>query len=245
MHILFVEDDPNSRDTISRKLSAASHQLTIFDNSMEAIDFLDGCEPDVLLSDYRLGNVPDGLMLAGHVRYRYPHCVIILISQFANFDEAVKAMHLNVDDFIKKPIQGHELMERIYQAYTRRRSWMMRNEVPTVEISNLKIDTVQHTVEWFGKPLELTPTEFQILRLLTAKPGSVISFTTLATAISKGHIASPEEARINLKTHIKNIRRKLGVRSSAAWICSVRGEGFKWDNHAQLGNDFLLSDGRN
>src|SRR5690349_22761271 len=115
MRILLVEDDPNYRNSIKRKLEAAEHTVTVFDNSVDAMNYLDSHEPEVVLTDYRLGsNNPDGLMFAEHVRHRYPHCVIILMSAYAGEEELVKAIQINADDFIKKPIGNQDLMERIY-----------------------------------------------------------------------------------------------------------------------------------
>ncbi len=239
MQILFVEDDLGSRSTVTRKLQAANHVVAVFDNSMDAMNYLDCNEPDVVLTDYRLGDYPDGLMLAEHVRHRYPYCVIILISAYANFEEAVKAIHLNADDFIQKPITGQQLVERIYQAYTRRRVWLPQKEAPVEVIPNLKIERSRRTVEWYGQPLQLTPAEYQIVSLLTSKPGNILTFTALATAINKGHMASPEDARIVLKTHVKNLRRKLEREGSSSPICAVRGEGYKWGNGDQLVTDQL------
>ena len=234
MRILLVEDDPNNRNSIKKKLEAAEHTVTVFDNSVDAMNYLDTHEPEVVLTDYRLGNVPDGLMFAEHVRHRYPHCVIIIISAFAGEEELVKAIQINADDFIKRPISEHELMDRIYRAYTHRREWLPRNEKLVEEIPHLKIDRVKRTAEWRGELLHLTSAEFQILALLTSNPGAVFPFDVLGTAMSKGRMASSEEARINLKTHIKNLRRKLALVGAPAAVCSVRGEGYKWDSSRYL-----------
>src|SRR5260221_5925002 len=181
MQILFVEDELISRSNIKRKIEAAGHTVVVFDNSIDAMNYLDSAEPDVVLTDYRLGNVPDGLMLAEHVRRRYPHCVIVLISAFAGFEEAVKALQANADDFIQKPISGHELLNRIYNAYTRRRIWLPYKDKPIEEIPNLKVDRVNRSAEWRRRPIQLTPSEFQILAILTTRPGDVFSFNVLGT----------------------------------------------------------------
>jgi two-component system KDP operon response regulator KdpE len=232
MHILLVEDDSNYRNSIRRKLEAAEHSVTVFDNSVDAMNYLDSHEPEVVLTDYRLGsNTPDGLMFAEHIRHRYPHCVIILMSAYAGEDELVKAIQIGADDFIKKPIGNQDLMERIYRAYTHRREWLPHKQKRVEEIPHLKIDTVKRSAEWRGQFLRLTPAEFQILVLLASDPGAVFSFNVLGTAISKGRMASSEDARVNLKTHVKNLRRKLARAGAPAAICSARGEGYKWDNN--------------
>jgi DNA-binding response OmpR family regulator len=233
MQIMYVEDETHNRDMLTQTIRGANHRVEVFTNSLDAMNYLNKHEPDVVLTDYKLGDSPDGLMLAENVRQRYLNCVVIIISQYADFDKAVRAMHLNVDDFIKKPIAGHELLERIYQAVARRRAWLSVEDEQTEveEIPNLTIDRnnkTKRTVKWHGKTIKLTPTEFKILSILTSKPGKPFSFGSLAAAISQKPVSSSDAARAVLKTQVRNLRLKLAAGNPVNCIHAVRGKGYRW-----------------
>jgi DNA-binding response OmpR family regulator len=227
MLIIHVEDDLDSQDALARMFRSRQLEVASFTNAIEALKYITNVEPDVMLIDYKLGEGPNGLKLAEHVRQQYPACVIIMVSVFADFDKAVEAMQIGADDFIKKPISAH-IIDRIWDAVMRRQHWFPR-PLPRQEISGLVIDKSKRTVLWHDKPLKLTNAEFQLLALLISKPGHIFGFSDLYAA-ARGERLSQEEARNLLKPHIRNLRNKLsqgGIYLDS--IINLRGHGYKWE----------------
>ena len=124
MRVLYVEDDPITQSAMIRRLHPMGHEVTVFDNSNDAMGFLDLNEPELLLTDYDLGESPNGLSLADYARKHYSHCAIILISSHDPRDLITKAktQQIVVDDFIKKPVSGDGLAAHIEPAIKLRRA---------------------------------------------------------------------------------------------------------------------------
>ncbi len=93
---------------------------------------------------------------------------------------------------------------------------------PVFQVGELRIGTAHHDVSFAGRLLHVTPTEYALLRTMAGNPGRVFSYCELVYAMH-GYDTSPFEAKILLKTHVRNLRRKIG----ADYLVNVRSTGYK------------------
>jgi two-component system cell cycle response regulator len=116
MHILFVEDDPRLQRETARFLEAHQHEVTVCSNVPEGLAYAEQHEPDLLLCDYRLEGSPNGLVLAKQVRNLYKDCVIVMISAYAETDNVIEALLLDLDHYIRRPITLEALHDELWKA---------------------------------------------------------------------------------------------------------------------------------
>jgi len=224
-----VEDDPTSRDTLTRTLRIEDYEVIAFPNVIKAINYIDTHPaPDVALIDYKLPGGPNGTSLAAHVRQRFAHTAIVMISLYADKREIVNAFRVGIDDFIVRPAEPQDLLERISMAVVKRRPLYPALETFRT-VGELHIDFSLRTATWYGVELVLTPTEFSILIQLTAKPDRIFNYAELYSTLRGEHVP-PSDARSKLKSHVSNLKRKLHqVRAApGSPLKPNHGFGLRW-----------------
>jgi len=235
-----VEDDPTSRDTLTRTLRIEDYEVVAFPNVIEAIHYIDSHPaPDVALIDYKLPGGPNGISLAAHIRERFAHTAIVMLSLYADKKEIVAAFRSGIDDFIVRPCEPQDLLDRLGFALVKRRPLYPTSETFRT-IGELHIDFSLRTATWYGVELVLTPTEFSILIQLTAKPNHIFNYAELYSTLRGEHVPPPD-ARSKLKSHVSNLKRKLHqVRSMpGSPLKPAHGFGLRW----QPGGENTADDG--
>jgi DNA-binding response OmpR family regulator len=149
---------------------------------------------------------------------------VIFVTARDSVEERVKGLSLGADDYIIKPFAFDELQARI-AAVLRRRSALQ-----TVEYADLRIDLVRRSVWRAGRPIDLSPREFDVLRFLLSRSGRVVSRADLLREVWR---ISFDPGTNVVDVHIARLRRKL-ERQGPALLHTVRGEGYMLskDGHA-------------
>jgi len=228
LHILYVEDDARVRETTAAYLRAVGHTLTVFENILDALKFVENTAPDVLLCDFKMDHGPDGLVLAEQVRRLYPACPIVMMSHYTTDEDVIRGLDVDVDAYIKRPMAMANIQAKIYAAIQRRRAFRPAPESQVIVSGALIMDTGQRTATWHGQKLALTPIEFRILALLASQPGTVLSPVDM-WASARGVQVSHSEARNLVKSHIAKLRPKLEQGGTYPQnIQNVHGDGYKW-----------------
>lgn len=227
MRFAYVEDEPEvQRQTLSW-LRYERHEVTVFDNVIDALNYLRINEPEVLLCDYRLDGGPNGLALAGQVRQLYPACTIVMVSNYAEKPEFEQAFGLGVDDFVSRPIDFPVLSDRIWKAVQRRRVLVPPPRPTTLVSGPLVVEAETRSVALDGEPLPLTPSQYEILQYMVTRPGQPVSFSDLGAHLW-GERLDRKVARKRLKPHIASLREKLEKRITRPLIINLRGYGYRW-----------------
>ncbi len=208
MHILYVEDEARIRETTATFLRNAGHTLTECENVLEALTFVEDVEPDLLLCNFNMDHGPDGLVLAERVRRLYPACPIVMISHYRTEEDLVRGLAVDVDAYIKRPCKLADMLDKIYGAIQRRRTFRPAPENQIITSGALTMDVDQRTVFWHEQPLTLTPIEFRILAQLAGHPNTVFQPVDLWATV-KGVQVTHVQARNLLKAHISKLRVKL------------------------------------
>jgi two-component system response regulator RegX3 len=137
--------------------------------------------------------------------------------------DRIAGLEIGADDYVTKPFSSAELVSRI-RAILRRQA-LERARRAEVSIGELDIDLLEHSVKVAGRPLHLTPSEYQILALLALSAGQVVSRQSILRQLWGPHYIG--DARV-CDVHISALRRKLAEAGmDAAALATVRGRGYR------------------
>lgn len=222
--ILVVDDDKKIVRLVRSYLEQAGYQVLTAHDGETALHNIRRERPDLVVLDLMLPD-RDGWEITRLVRSnqslaRMP--IIMLTARVEDTDKII-GLELGADDYITKPFNPREVVARV-RAVLRRAS-----DAPTqarvLELGDLRLDLDRHEVSRADRPIELTPTEFDLLKTLMEHPGH--AFTRLEL-IEKGldYLYAAMERTVD--THIKNLRKKLGVDvDHPAYIETVYGVGYR------------------
>ena len=219
--ILIVEDDSLIADMMKRYLEREGFKVFWEENGRDALTTYDKVSPDVVVLDLMLPDM-DGFDLC-KVFSQNDTMVIILTAKDGDEDKIV-GLELGADDYMTKPFNMRELVARV-KALIRRKDKLARTG-GVVRVGAFEIRDDERSIHLKGKPLDLTPKEFLILRKLLLRRGKVVSREELVADLYDRE--PPEYERI-VDTYIYRLRTKIMEvdRSSSERIKTVRGFGYK------------------
>jgi len=179
-------------------------------------------QPHLVLLDLMLPGF-DGLELCRRLRQQSTVPVLMLTARAEDTDKAI-GLGIGADDYLTKPFSPTELIARVKALL--RRAYQF-NEPPRPSVlggPRLQLDPARRQVTLDGRPLELTPTEFDLLHLLMRNPGWAFSRSHLLEKV-RGY--NDEAGEDTVTAHVSNLRRKLGE-EGADLIRTVRGVGYAY-----------------
>ncbi len=214
MRLLLVEDDPELRQSLGKGLRERGYAVDEASSGDEAW-FMGETEPyDLIVLDLGLPEVP-GLKVLQHWRRAGIITPVLILTARGAWHEKVEGFRAGADDYLTKPFHFEELVVRL-QALGRR---MRGFGSPVLEIGALKLDEGSQKASWSGKEIDLTGTEFRLLRYLMLHPDKVFSASHLVEHVYDFN----EEKESNvIEVYISRLRRKLGHDV----IGTRRGQGY-------------------
>lgn len=220
-----VDDEENIREIVRCALESSGIEVTGFENVPLMFESIKKNVPDLILLDIMLPGI-DGLEALRKLKSNTDTKdipVIMLTAKGSEIDR-VTGLDLGADDYIVKPFGVLELMARARAALRRTNK---NEEVKTVfEHNGIVLDTELHEVRQNGKIVELTPKEFELLKILMENAGKAMARNVLLDTVwGYGYIG---ETR-TLDMHIRSLRHKLSD-SEGRYISTVRGIGYKFTN---------------
>lgn len=223
--ILVVDDEPNILELIKFNLENNGFKVITACNGERALEMIKAENPDLILLDVMLPGV-DGFELCKIIRRKNETSDIPIILITAKSEEIDKILGLEIgaDDYITKPFSVRELIARV-KAVLRRADKKDKNE-KIIKISDIIIDVDKHEVTVKGKKIELTPKEFELLKLFALNPGRVFSRDYLLEKIW-GYDYLGDTRTVDV--HIRHLRQKIEENSDETnYIETVRGVGYKF-----------------
>ena len=219
-HILVIEDEASIQNILRIFLEDAGYQATLADDGMDGIAAFHKDSFDLVLLDIMMPRL-DGYSVCEMIRNE-SSTPVILLTALDDEDNQMKGFNLLADDYITKPFSMPLVLKRIEAVLRRTRS----GEKSSVLVyQNVQMDTENYKVFVEGKEVTLTVREFDILRLLMENQGRVFTREQLLDIIWNYDYLGDDKI---INTHIKNIRKKLGVDC----IKTIRGVGYRIDkNH--------------
>ena len=203
--VLLVEDDPETRGTIAANLRAHAFEVDEAGDVAGAGRRWDARRPDVAIVDLGLPD-GDGRTLIRHIRREASTPILVLSARGAEADK-VEALELGADDFVTKPIGVAELRARL-AALLRRSAGPVADGDGVVVRGPLRLDTVRREVRVGDVPLDLTPREYELLRVLLTHPGRVVTSGRLLRAVWGTAYAGETHY---LHVYMSRLRRKLAA----------------------------------
>ena len=215
--ILVVDDDPQTLRHAREALTAAGYSVLVTGDHRELSRIIEVEKPQLVLLDLMLPGT-DGIQLMQHVA-ELADLPVIFISGYGRDETIARALKAGAADYIVKPFSATELTARVGAALRR------RAEPGAFVMGELAIDYARRRVTVAGRPVELTATEHEVLRLLSINGERVTTYDSLMRQVwSERSYRNPKLVR----AFVKSIRSKLGDDAARpAYIFNVRGVGYR------------------
>jgi len=200
--ILVVDDEARIVKLVRDYLERAGFAVLSARDGETAVLLARREQPDLIILDLMLPGV-DGLDVCRRLRQESAVPIIMLTARVEEADRIV-GLELGADDYVTKPFSPRELVARV-RAALRRASGQI-GPASIIRTGDLQLDTISMTATIGGQPVDLTPTEFQLLVTLARQPGRIFSREQLLEAI---HGVAFDGYDRSVDSHIKNLRRKI------------------------------------
>jgi DNA-binding response OmpR family regulator len=220
--ILVVDDEPEAVELVEFNLKKAGFDVVTATDGAEAVKKTRSAHPDLIVLDLMMPEI-DGLEVCKILRRdsATAHIPIIMLTAKASEVDRIVGLELGADDYVTKPFSPRELVLRVHKVLHRGQT--QHAEPETLHFGHLLIDTPRHLVQWRGKLLQLTNTEFKLLALLAQRSGRVQSREQLLRDVWE-YNATLDTRTVD--THMRRLRGKLGP--AAKHLDTVRGVGYRF-----------------
>src|SRR5882672_4982024 len=228
--ILIADDEPSVRDSVGYALAQEGFEVTAAADGDEASELIgDGIPFDLLILDIMMPG-PSGLDICRDVRSRSAVPIIVLTAKDAEVDKVV-GLEVGADDYVTKPFSVRELLGRV-RAQLRRRELdrSTGGDGTAIQSGPVSIDLARHLVTVRGEPINLTRSEFQVLRLLAENPGQVFSRKEIMEELWQTEFRGDVRA---CDVHISNLRQKVeSDPQNPELVLTVRRVGYRFAEDA-------------
>jgi two-component system response regulator ChvI len=227
--IVLVDDDRNILTSVSMTLEEEGFAVSTYTDGESALQALTSRPADLAVLDIKMPRM-DGMEVLRRLRQRSSLPIILLTSKDDEIDELM-GLRMGADDYITKPFSQRLLIGRI-------RALLRRNEAARAEGAgaapnrvlvrgDLALDETKHECLWKGADIDLTVTEFLLVKALAARPGMVKSRDQLIDAAYGDDNAGVDDRTID--SHMKRIRKKFRLADGAFdWFETLYGIGYRF-----------------
>ena len=223
-HVLVIEDDVNTRLGLLQALGASDHATSSAATGMAGLRSAIQHRPDLVLLDLSLPDL-NGLELLPMLRAAVPDIAVIVVTCHDEESRMIKVLDAGADDYLVKPFGFGTLLARV-RAVLRRGSRLERHR-PNVVLGGLSIDPLARTAELDGRPLPLSPKEFDLLAYMASRAGQVISKRELLAEVWRSPYSQADKT---VDVHVSWLRRKLRESGKAPrYLHTIRGVGLRLD----------------
>jgi DNA-binding response OmpR family regulator len=224
--VLVVDDEPIVREVLSRYLSREGFEVDTAADGQAALDVFEATRPELIVLDLMLPRM-DGLEVFRRIRARNGAAVIMLTARGEETDRVV-GLELGADDYIAKPFSPREVVARVRAVLRRTRDRTMAAPgEETLRFRELEIDTRTREVRVDGRPVELTPREFDLLHFMASSPRTVFNRLYLLDQLWD---ASFDGDPSTVTVHVRRLREKIEPDpSSPRHLVTVWGAGYRFE----------------
>jgi len=225
--ILVVDDDPHIREVVCFALKKSHFASIEVENGLQALQQIAHSKPDLVILDIEMPEL-DGIEVCKKLRQTSALPIIFLSSHEEETDR-ILGLELGGDDYITKPFSPRELVARVKAIFRRMESThdpavnTIDDKTTIYQQGLLTLDSSTHQVNWDGQGVELTATEFEIMKTLLQRPGHVYSRDALMDQAYEQTIIVSDRT---IDSHLRRIRSKFKV-LEAEPIDTVHSVGYK------------------
>jgi two-component system phosphate regulon response regulator PhoB len=222
--VLVVEDEPDIRHLIVFHLAREGFTCRAAATGAEALREVRAQAPDLVVLDLMLPEM-DGLEVCRRLRADPATATLPVIMLTAKADEVDRVVGLEVgaDDYVVKPFSPKELVARVRAVLRRAHP---PAATPVLRAGTVAVDPARHAAEAGGRPLELTPKEFDLLHTLLESAGRALSREHLLSRVW-GYARADEIESRTVDVHVRRLRAKLG--DEGRRITTVKGVGYRFE----------------
>ncbi|GJM11024.1 MAG: DNA-binding response regulator [Lysobacteraceae bacterium] len=217
LRVLIVEDEKEIAALLEDYAVANHYRTRVVHHGDEALPAASAFDPDIVLLDLNLPGT-DGLTICRALREQSDVPIMMITARVEEIDRLL-GLELGADDYVCKPFSPREVMARI--------KTIIRRGAPRPTQGGISLNEDQYSANYQGRVIELTRTEFNMLRAMVSQPRRIFSRDQLLDqAYSDGRIVSDRA----IDSHIRNLRRKLTPDDGGTSpIQSVYGVGYKYE----------------
>jgi two-component system response regulator RegX3 len=222
-----VDDEQSYRDALRVALEREGFRVEVAVDGPEALERFDAAHPSIVLLDVMLPRI-SGVDVCREIRTRSQVPIIMVTAKNSELD-AVVGLEIGADDYVTKPFRLRELVARVRAALRRGRSdeGTLEEHTDVLEVGEVRLDAARHEVSVRGERVALPLKEFELLELLLANAGRVLTRDVLIDRVWGPNYFGDTKT---LDVHIKRLRAK--VESDPAHperIVTVRGVGYRYE----------------
>jgi phosphate regulon transcriptional regulator PhoB len=220
--VLVVEDEPDIRNLVVHHLTRDGFRCRTAASGPEALARIRAAAPDLVVLDLMLPEL-NGLEVCRRLRADPATATVPIIMLTAKTDEVdrVVGLEMGADDYVAKPFSPKELVARVRAVLRRARPG---EPVRPLTVGGVSLDVARHLVTVEGRPVELTPKEFDLLHALLDAAGRVLSREYLLNRVW-GYARADEIESRTVDVHIRRLRAKLGAEERR--IATIKGVGYR------------------
>lgn len=217
-----VDDEPDVTELVSYKLKREGYEVAVINNPLQIMGKAREFNPDLFVLDIMMPDL-DGLKICRMIRAdnKLSTVPIIFLTARGEVEDRIKGLESGADDYLAKPFDTKELALRIGLIF-KRMTKEGTDGGKRLQVADIILDEELHRVTLEGKVIDLTATEFKLLKLLMQRKGRVQSRENLL--VNVWNYDTDTETR-TIDTHIRRLREKLSSRANL--IETVRGVGYR------------------
>jgi len=220
LKVLVVDDEPNIRDLLSASLRFAGHQVATAANGTDAIAMIAETNPDIVLLDVMLPDI-SGFGVTKKIRGMGIETPILFLTARDDTEDKVTGLTVGGDDYVTKPFSLDEIMARI--SAIMRRTSKDGQDGSIISVGELSINEDAHEVTVGSHVVDLSPTEYQLLRYLATNPNRVLTKAQILDHVWEYDFNG--EMGI-VESYVSYLRKKLDPLSQEPLIITKRGVGY-------------------
>ena len=222
--VLICDDQPDIVNALKIYLKPEGYELLTAQNGKEALEMAK--EADLILMDIMMP-VMDGITATDKIR-EFSNVPIILLTAKSETEDVVLGLNVGADDYITKPFVPVEVLARVRSQL--RRYGMQKDSAPQkdqLSVGGIRLNDLEKTVKVDGEPVNLTPIEYAILKLLLEHPNKVYSSKAIYRIVWNEEPMGNEGA---VSVHIRHLREKIEIDpGNPRYIKVVWGQGYKME----------------
>jgi two-component system KDP operon response regulator KdpE len=226
--ILVIDDESQITRVLRAALSAQGYDVRTANDPEEGLRLFREWPPDLVITDLVMP-VMSGVEVCRHIRSRGTTPVLVL-SVREHERSKVEALDAGADDYVTKPFSIQELLARV-RAHLRRAP---ERTTATIEAGDFVVDVQAHTITVLGKPIHLTPKEFDLLIHLARNAGKVMTHRALLTTVWGAQSAHQPEY---LRVFVGQLRKKLETQTGRQYIQTEPWVGYRFIPEGWTGNE--------
>ncbi|THG30963.1 response regulator transcription factor [Naasia lichenicola] len=221
IRVLVVDDEPTLTDLLSMALRYEGWEVKTAPDGRQAISLAREFKPDAIVLDIMLPDI-DGLQVLSRVRADGADTAVLFLTAKDSLDDRITGLTAGGDDYVTKPFSLEELVARLRGLIRRSIVSITDENDPVIVVGDLSLDEDSHEVSRSGELIELTATEFELLRYLMRNPRRVLSKAQILDRVWSYDFGGKSSV---VEIYISYLRRKID-QGRTPMIHTVRGAGY-------------------